>query len=60
MPNFVAIQANKGFQASALPWQMKSTLIFINFLLVEFEMPRFTAFCANPFDKRNVRLSSGH
>lgn len=23
-------------------------------------MPRFAAFCANPFDKRNVRLSSGH
>lgn len=39
---------------------MKSTLIFINFLLVEFKMPRFAAVCAITFDKRNVRLSSGH
>ena len=23
-------------------------------------MPRFAAVCAIPFDKRNVRLSSGH
>ncbi len=47
-------------QVSILPWQMKSTLIFINSLLVGYEIPRFAALCAIPFDKRNVRLSSGH
>ena len=44
----------------ALPWQMKSTLIFIITLLKRHDLPRFAAFCTNPFDKRNVRLSSGH
>ena len=43
-----------------LPWQTKSTLIFINFLLVEFEMPHFAHVFGFLFDRRNVDLSSGH
>ena len=52
----------KPFQTKirVLPWQMNKTLIFINFLLVEFEMPHFAHVFGFLFDKRNVDLSSGH
>ena len=43
-----------------LPWHTNNILIFINFLLVEFEMPHFAHVFGFLFDKRNVDLLSGH
>ena len=48
------------YSKTRVPWHTNNILIFINFLLVEFEMPHFAHVFGFLFDKRNVDLSSGH
>lgn len=48
------------YSKTGVPWQIKSTLIFMFFLLKRYDLPRFAHISGIVFDKRNVRLSSGH
>ena len=54
MPNFAAIQANKGIKAFVLPWQIKSTLVFIFILLNRLILPCFAWVC--PVCKMGLNL----
>lgn len=60
LPRFGQLYPRYTQPPGVLPWQMNKTLIFINFLLVEFEMPHFAHVFGFLFDKRNVDLLSGH
>lgn len=60
MPYSAEVYKGMIYSKTGVPWQIKSTLIFIISLLKRHDLPHFARVSGIIFDKRNVRLSSGH